>query len=470
MVCLYIGAEDKERFFNNAALPLLGADDETLPFDAILLPEVWPGFTLTKKTAPELVAFIEDYRAKHGLDCLALDPMLSLIGADYADMMKNPVVSRAFFNDCVAPILASQTFALVSGNHDSKGGAAVTGSADQQNAARCVLQLTTQKPAPDGTTVIDVERHKDNLGFRFAKLVLKRDPETLRERQGARTDLSANLRGGSPRKAADDAATVVNVSPRSVEHATKVLRDGAPELIAAVEDGRVSVSTAVDIADAPEAQQRDIVARGEKEVLAAAKQIRERKQRERTARKVAVIRRIESDALAFPDGPFHVLVVDPPWKYELRAEDATHRGRCPYPDMSTEGICALPVARLAQPTAVLWLWTTNAFMRDAFVCVEAWGFTQKTMLTWVKDKVGVGNWLRGQTEHCLLATRGRPVVSLTNQTTALQAPVREHSRKPDEFYALVESLCPGSRVELFARQERAGWSAWGAETGQFDAA
>lgn len=162
-----------------------------------------------------------------------------------------------------------------------------------------------------------------------------------------------------------------------------------------------------------------------------------------------------------PTGPFRVIVADPPWNYSNRADDATHRARNPYPDMSIEDICALPVGDLAADDAVLWLWTTNAHMFQAFSVLAAWGFEQKTILTWVKDRMGTGHWLRGQSEHCLLAVRGYPTVLLMNQTTVLHGPLREHSRKPDEFYALVEALCPGSKVELFARQVRDGWVAHG---------
>jgi N6-adenosine-specific RNA methylase IME4 len=137
--------------------------------------------------------------------------------------------------------------------------------------------------------------------------------------------------------------------------------------------------------------------------------------------------------------------------------------------MATDEIVALPVGELAEPDAILWLWTTNAFMRDAFRCLDAWGFAQKTILTWCKDRMGTGDWLRGKTEHCLLAVRGKPLVTLTNQTTELRAPLREHSRKPDEFYALVDALCPGTKLDMFARETRAGWALWGAETGKFDA-
>ena len=138
--------------------------------------------------------------------------------------------------------------------------------------------------------------------------------------------------------------------------------------------------------------------------------------------------------------------------------------------MSIDAIRALPVASLAHDDAILWLWTTNSHLREAFTVLNAWGFRHKTILTWAKDRIGTGDWLRGQTEHCLLAVRGRPVVTLTSQSTLLEAPMREHSRKPDEFYALVESLCPapmGGRLELFARQARPGWIAFGSEPEHF---
>ena len=184
-----------------------------------------------------------------------------------------------------------------------------------------------------------------------------------------------------------------------------------------------------------------------------------------------------ADAIAaepppLPDGRFRVIVADPPWAYGARAEDPSHRAANPYPQMSIEDIRALPVAGRAHDDAILWLWTTNGHMRDAYGVLEAWDFQPRTILTWAKDRMGTGDWLRGQTEHCLMAVRGRPTVTLTNQTTLLHAPMREHSRKPDAFYALVESLCPAppdGRLELFSREARPGWVAAGAEVGKFSA-
>ena len=135
------------------------------------------------------------------------------------------------------------------------------------------------------------------------------------------------------------------------------------------------------------------------------------------------------------------------------------------PTMTVPEICAMPVAELAADDAILWLWVTNPNLRHAYHGDRRLGLPGAHILTWVKPHFGTGHWLRGQTEHCILAVRGRPTVTLTNQATVLHAPApeRRHSRKPDEFYQLVESLCPGSKLELFCRQPRPGWASHGDE-------
>jgi N6-adenosine-specific RNA methylase IME4 len=170
-----------------------------------------------------------------------------------------------------------------------------------------------------------------------------------------------------------------------------------------------------------------------------------------------------------PRGRYGVLVVDPPWRFDRGEGGSIKPGRTRYPTMTTDEIRALPIPRLAEKDAILWLWTTNAHMRQALEVLAAWGFQEKTMLTWVKHRSGLGDWLLGQTEHALLAVRGKPLFQLTNQTTVLHAKRREHSRKPDEFFELVEALCPGSKVDFFSRESRRGWASWGAEAGKFDA-
>ena len=207
-----------------------------------------------------------------------------------------------------------------------------------------------------------------------------------------------------------------------------------------------------------------------KEVQEGKISLREGVGQQKLAAKAAVAEQIRAAPPPSPTGPFPVIEIDPPWKYDNRVEDTSHRGRNQYPDMTQGQIAALPVPTLAAEDCVLWLWTTNAFMDDALALVAEWGFTQKTILTWDKQKLGLGDWLRNVTEHCILAVRGKPVVTLTNQTTLISEARREHSRKPEAFYSLVESLCPapeGGRLEMFAREPRKGWIAWGAETEKF---
>ncbi len=181
----------------------------------------------------------------------------------------------------------------------------------------------------------------------------------------------------------------------------------------------------------------------------------------------------------FPQQKYECIVIDPPWFYKLRNKDKTHRNKIPYPPMKTEEIIDLPIPSLCEEKgAILWLWTTNNHMPEACTCLQAWGFTLKTILTWEKvtksgkSRIGTGHWLRNATESCLLSTRGKVQSfshrkKLTNQSTILHAQRREHSRKPEEFYQLVEHLCDGSKLELFARQERHGWDAWGNEINKF---
>jgi N6-adenosine-specific RNA methylase IME4 len=165
------------------------------------------------------------------------------------------------------------------------------------------------------------------------------------------------------------------------------------------------------------------------------------------------------------NGPYRVGIIDFPWPYEKRDADASHRAARPYPTTSITAMRALPVPSIMHDDSILWFWTTNHHMREALEIANGWGFEIKTILTWAKDKIGTGDWLRGQTEHRIMAVRGKPIVSLTNQSTLLRAPSRGHSVKPKEFYDLVESLCPAPRyADLFSRyRHNEGWDCHGDE-------
>jgi N6-adenosine-specific RNA methylase IME4 len=165
---------------------------------------------------------------------------------------------------------------------------------------------------------------------------------------------------------------------------------------------------------------------------------------------------------------FAVILADPPWRFQVYSE-ATGSSRAAsnhYAVMDLADICRLPVVDLAASDAVLFLWATAPFLQQSFKALAAWGFRYSTNLVWIKDKLGTGYWCRNQHEHLLIGRRGNfhaPQPS-DRPSSVIHAPRREHSRKPDEVYQIIERAYPGlSKIELFARHARPGWAAWGDE-------
>ena len=159
-----------------------------------------------------------------------------------------------------------------------------------------------------------------------------------------------------------------------------------------------------------------------------------------------------------PPGGFATILVDPPWPLQ--------GGEKHYRTMSLARIKALPVGALAARDAHLWLWTTNALLPTAYEVAEAWGFTVRSPLTWVKFRLGPGGryQLRNATEQLLFCTRGRAPLGSRSQPTWFNAPVTEHSRKPAEQFAIIERVSPGPYLELFARrrpESNQPWAVWG---------
>ncbi len=179
--------------------------------------------------------------------------------------------------------------------------------------------------------------------------------------------------------------------------------------------------------------------------------------RKRERQQIAL--QIAAEPAPLQEGPFRVIVADPPWPAEFEL---------PYPTMAIEEICALDVARRAHDDAVLFLWCINSMIPEAFRVAEAWGFRPVTLLSWDKVRPGPGPWLRGQTEHAIFATRGKPPLPLKAPTTLITEEKREHSQKPEAFYKLVEEHFPGGRLELFGRTERPGWVLWNPDQTRFD--
>ena len=173
---------------------------------------------------------------------------------------------------------------------------------------------------------------------------------------------------------------------------------------------------------------------------------------------------LEISSIPLPEGTYQVIVIDPPWPYGGSYDPDTHRVASPYPEMSLEELAALDIP--SANDCILWLWVTNGFMHEAYHILEAWTFEPKTILTWFKERTGVGYWLRGETEHCLLAIKGHPPISHEVAiTTHLKVKSVSHSSKPDEFYEIVGKLCGQAteltHLEMFARKRRKEWSTWG---------
>lgn len=158
---------------------------------------------------------------------------------------------------------------------------------------------------------------------------------------------------------------------------------------------------------------------------------------------------------------FRTILADPPW--DIGQKDGRYGAHKHYELMTLERITALPVADLAEAHAHCYLWVINSAIREGIEVMEAWGFTYRAPLTWIKPRYGLGQYLRQQTEHLLLGTRGRAPVKFRGQGTWMYAPLQEHSHKPEEQYAVIERLSDGPYLELFARRHRPGWFAWGNE-------
>lgn len=174
------------------------------------------------------------------------------------------------------------------------------------------------------------------------------------------------------------------------------------------------------------------------------------------------------------DGPYTTIYADPPWRFMNRTGKVApeHQRLLRYPTMTQEEILELPVNQLAAAQSHLYLWVPNALIAEGLEVMKHWGFTYKTNLVWYKTRIdggpdgrGVGFYFRNVTELVLFGTRGglRTLDPGRTQVNLVPKRKREHSRKPDEFYDVIEGCSPGPYLELFARHPRKGWSQWGNE-------
>lgn len=170
---------------------------------------------------------------------------------------------------------------------------------------------------------------------------------------------------------------------------------------------------------------------------------------------------------------FSTILADPPWQFVNRTGKIApeHKRLNRYGTMKTDEICELPVKEVLNPTAHLYLWVPNALLPEGLQVMKAWGFEYKTNIIWHKlrkdggsDGRGVGFYFRNVTEILLFGVRGKNARTLQpgrTQVNYIGTRKREHSRKPDEQYELIEACSPGNRLEMFSRGARPNWTVWG---------
>lgn len=176
---------------------------------------------------------------------------------------------------------------------------------------------------------------------------------------------------------------------------------------------------------------------------------------------------------------FKTVLADPPWQFQNRTGKMApeHRRLSRYPTMTLRDICDLPVQAIVADTAHLYLWVPNALLPEGLKVMENWGFSYKSNIIWYKvrkdggpDRRGVGFYFRNVTEILLFGVRGKNARTDKlgrTQENILSTQKREHSRKPDEQYPLIEGCSPGPRLEMFARGPRLGWTVWGNQADEY---
>lgn len=170
---------------------------------------------------------------------------------------------------------------------------------------------------------------------------------------------------------------------------------------------------------------------------------------------------------------FATILADPPWQFQNKTGKIApeHRRLSRYSTMTLDDIKQLPVAQVAASPAHLYLWVPNALLPEGLAVMKAWGFDYKSNIIWHKirkdggsDGRGVGFYFRNVTEVILFGVRGKAARTLApgrRQVNMIETRKREHSRKPDEQYPIIEACSPGPYLELFSRGTRKGWTVWG---------
>jgi N6-adenosine-specific RNA methylase IME4 len=170
------------------------------------------------------------------------------------------------------------------------------------------------------------------------------------------------------------------------------------------------------------------------------------------------------------DHKYQIIYADPPWNYKDQGCSGTMANH--YPGMNLADICNLNVRSISADNCILFLWSTYPMLKEALTVIESWGFKYKSIaFLWIKLNksgngkfFGLGRWTRGNTEPCLLATKGKPKRMSASVFQIIETPIQRHSKKPEEARSkIIELMGDLKKIELFAREKTIGWDVWGNE-------
>lgn len=318
--------------------------------------------------------------------------------------------------------------------------------------------------------MVDNQRGRRNLNdFQRTELQLKKKTAIAAKaklNQGARTDILTDLsKGIEPVNARAEIAEAAGVSEGTVSKVERIQETAAPELIVALRESKVSINAAADVATLPKAEQVELVARGTREILQAAKEIRAAKSEEKRNERLEKIIAISTGnaPLGTVAERYPVLYLDPPWRYE-HAESVSREIENQYPTMSLDDIKSMPINDIAFDDCIMFMWATSPKLAEAFEVLQAWGFSYRTCAVWDKQKIGMGYYFRQQHELLLIAVKGSPTTPAPadRPSSVFSYPRGEHSAKPHEVYEIIEAMYPTlPKLEMFCRTPREGWGVWG---------
>ena len=295
--------------------------------------------------------------------------------------------------------------------------------------------------------IIDNQLSRRNLPiYVYSVLALKKEP------------IIAAMARENQRIGAEKTNTGSQISVKAVDTQKEIAK------IAGVSHDTIAKVKKIEAVASPEVKKQ--LRNSEISINQAYQQIKNEERKADLQRQIAEIE--ESQPLV-PDGLFDVIVMDPPWAYGTGYDAAGRRCANPYPEMTQNELKAIEIP--ASENSVLFLWTTHKFIWDAKELLDTWGFEYRNMIVWDKKVMGMGNLFRMRCEFCRVGIKGKPLFrDAHNLEDIISEQRREHSRKPEAFYEMVNSLCVGRKLDYFSRTKRDGWEVFGNDTEKFSVA